>query len=45
MKLEEYLDSLPQKIISGEDVQLPEHSLREIFDFVNLNEKDVFYHL
>ncbi len=45
MKLEEYLDSLPKKIISGEDVQLPEHSFREIFDFVNLNEKDVFYHL
>ena len=45
MKIEEYLGTLPQNIISGEDVQLPEKSLRDIFDFVNLNENDIFYHL
>ncbi len=31
--------------MSGEDVQLPDHSFRKIFEFVDLNEKDVFYHL
>jgi SAM-dependent methyltransferase len=45
VKIEEYLKSLPDNIISGEDVQLPEHSYRKIFEFLNLNEKDVFYHL
>lgn len=45
MKIEEYLKSLPSTIISGDDVQLPDHSFREIFEFVNLNEKDIFYHL
>lgn len=45
VKLEDYLSSLPQGIISGEDVQLPEHSIKHIFDFVDLGGNDVFYHL
>ena len=45
MKLEEYLQTLPRSVLSGNDVQLPDHSFREIFDFANLSEKDVFYHL
>ena len=45
MKLEEYLKSLPENIVSGEDVQLPDKSLREIYDFIDLGEKDIFYHL
>ena len=45
MKIEEYLQSLPQKIISGDDVQLPKHAFLDIFEFVKLSENDVFYHL
>ena len=45
MKIEEYIKSLPDDIISGNDVQLPEHSLNKIFEFLNLDENDVFYHL
>lgn len=45
MKIEEYLESLPQNIVSGEDVQLPDNSFREIFKFVNLGKDDIFYHL
>lgn len=45
MKLEEYLASLPSSIISGEDVQLLDDSIRDIFEFVNLGKNDVFYHL
>lgn len=45
MKIEEYLKSLPEKIVSGEDIQLTDISFREIFDFVDLGEKDIFYHL
>jgi len=45
LKIEEYLKSLPQGILSGEDVQLPEYSLKEIFRFAELGTTDVFYHL
>ena len=45
MKLEEYLQTLPSSILSGNDVQLPEHSFREIFEFANLSKDDVFYHV
>ncbi len=45
MKIEEYLASLPPSIMSGEDVQLLDDSVREIFKLVNLGKDDVFYHL
>ena len=45
MKIEKYLESLPQNIMSGQDVQLPDNSFRAIFDFVNLGKNDIFYHL
>ena len=45
MKIEEYLKTLPQSIITGEDVELREDTLREIFEFASLNKDDVFYHL
>jgi len=45
LKIEEYLQTLPQEIISGEDVQLPDHSFREIFEFASLGKDDTFYHL
>ena len=45
MKFEEYLKTLPENLLSGEDVQLPEKSFREIFKFSNLRENDIFFHL
>ena len=45
MKIEDYLASLPQSIISGQDVQLPDNAFREVFRFAQLNKNDVFYHL
>ena len=45
MKFEEYLETLPKNLLSGEDVQLPEKSLREIFKFSNLGKDDIFFHL
>lgn len=45
MKIEEYLKTLPENLITGEDVQLPEKSFREIFKFVELEKDDVFFHL
>ncbi len=45
MKIEEYLASLPQSIISGQEVQLPDHAFRDILRFAALTKEDVFYHL
>ena len=45
MKIEEYLETLPKNLLSGEDVQLPEKSLRDIFKFSNLGQDDIFFHL
>ena len=45
LKIEEYLKSLPENIVNGEDVQLPDESFREIFNFLNLGKMDIFYHL
>jgi hypothetical protein len=45
MKIEEYLETLPKNILSGEDVQLPEKALKEIFKFSNLGKDDIFFHL
>jgi len=32
MKIEEYLASLPQSILSGQEVQIPPETIREISD-------------
>ena len=45
LKIEEFLETLPENVLSGEDVQLPEKSFREIFKFVDLGKNDIFYHL
>jgi len=45
MKIEEYLSTLPSNILSGEEIQIPPDSIREIFRFAELGENDVFYHL
>lgn len=45
MNIDEYLETLPKNLLSGEDVQLPEKALKEIFKFAELKKDDVFYHL
>ena len=45
MKFEEYLETLPKNLLSGEDVQLPEKSFKDIFKFLNLGKNDIFFHL
>jgi len=45
VKIEEYIASLPQSIITGQAVQLPDHAFRDIFRFAALTKEDVFYHL
>ena len=45
MRIDEYLETLPENLLSGEDVQLSKKSLRNIFKFVGLTKNDIFYHL
>ncbi|MEK0321496.1 MAG: methyltransferase domain-containing protein [Nitrosopumilus sp.] len=45
MKIEEFLETLPENLLSGEDVQLPKKSFREIFKFADVGKNDIFYHL
>jgi 16S rRNA A1518/A1519 N6-dimethyltransferase RsmA/KsgA/DIM1 with predicted DNA glycosylase/AP lyase activity len=45
LKIEEYLSTLPQSILSGEQIQIPPDTIREIFRFVDLGKNDIFYHL
>ena len=45
MKIEEYLKTLPQPIMTGQDVEMRDETLREIFKFSGLSKDDIFYHL
>tara|TARA_Y100001960_G_scaffold77040_1_gene82331 strand:- start:999 stop:1760 length:762 start_codon:yes stop_codon:yes gene_type:complete len=45
LKIEEYLSTLPKSILSGEEIQIPPDTIREIFRFVELDQNDTFYHL
>ena len=45
LRLEDYLKTLPNNLVSGEDVQLSDKSFKDIFDLVDLKKDDVFYHL
>lgn len=45
MKIEEYIRTLPDGIISGQQVQLPEGAIREILEFADMKKDDIFYHL
>ena len=45
LELDEFLSSLPQSIVTGEAVSLPDKAVRKIFKFAKLKKSDVFYHL
>ena len=45
MELDDFLSSLPQSIVTGEAVSLPDSVVRKIFKFAKLKKSDVFCHL
>jgi len=45
LELDEFLSSLPQAVVTGEAVSLPDSVIRKIFKFAKLKKSDVFYHL
>ncbi len=45
MRIEEYLETLPENLLGGEDAHLSKESLREIYKFAGMGKDDIFYHL
>ena len=45
MRIEEYLQTLPNNMLSGRDAELGQKSLRDMFALAGLGENDVLYHL
>lgn len=45
MKIQHFLSSLPQSVLKGEDISLPDNVIRKLFKFARLRKTDVFYHL
>lgn len=45
MNVEQYIDTLPKKIMSGDDVSLPDKTVRRMLDFARLKSNETFCHL
>ena len=45
LKIRDFLSSLPQSVIKGEEVSVPDNVVRKMLKIANVNEKDVFYDL
>lgn len=45
MKIQKFLSSLPQPVLKGEDILVPDTVIRKLFNFAQLNKFDIFYHL
>jgi trans-aconitate methyltransferase len=45
LELDEFLSTLPQSVVTGEAVSLPDNVVHKIFKFAKLKKSDIFYHL
>jgi trans-aconitate methyltransferase len=45
LNIQGFLSSLPQSVLRGEEVSLPDNVIRKMFRLVRLQKNDVFYHL
>src|SRR5918911_4398936 len=45
LKIQDFLSSLPQSVIKGEEVSVPDNVVRKMLTIANVNEKDIFYDL
>jgi hypothetical protein len=45
LKIHHFLSSLPQSVLKGEDVSLPDNVIRNLFKFARLRKTDILYHL
>ena len=45
LRTKEFLSSLPQSVLKGEDILIPDKLVRKLFRFAGLRRSDIFYHL
>ena len=45
LKIQDFLSSLPQSVIKGEEASVPDNVVRKMLKVANVNEKDIFYDL
>ena len=45
MKISEFISTLPNTVLTGDSVVIPDDFIRKMFSFSNLNKDDIFYHL
>jgi trans-aconitate methyltransferase len=45
LDISEFVSSLPENVLTGDDISLPESVVRKIFRFGEVNNDDIFYHL
>lgn len=45
LKIDEFLSTLPNQILSGKEITIPDNFFRKLFYFAELNEDDVFYYV
>jgi hypothetical protein len=45
LRIKKFLSSLPQSVLSGDEITLPPGLIRRMFDFARLGSSDTFYHL
>lgn len=45
MNIAEFMSTLPENVVRGESVELPEHALLQIFKLAGLKKSDTFFHL
>ncbi|UVS69177.1 methyltransferase domain-containing protein [Nitrososphaera viennensis] len=45
MNIAEFMSTLPQNVVKGESVELPEHAIEQMFKLAGLKKSDTFFHL
>ena len=45
LNIQEFISSLPQSVVSSEDISIPDNVIRKLFRFAELCKNDVFYDL
>jgi hypothetical protein len=45
LKIQEFISSLPQSVVKGEDISIPDNVIRKLFKLANLRKRDTFYDL
>ncbi len=45
LKIQDFLSSLPQSVLKGEEISIPDSVVKKMLKIANVNKKDIFYEL